>query len=274
LTIYKQEEEEEAVIVNNGLLEKTSTFAVIIFGCDGVLIDSANSCDLVLEQCVESFASVLGFRNNIPSRKELASVVRNLQNLATFNNNDWDSLAVLVGYFYARLEQENRSELEKVFFSGVLAERSYVLNAISKEGPFPKGTGIKEQEVVGTNQLSSIIARTKTGSTSEEIISNIFSGDRKLVKQFYDCVGYPQPAGKGFLATYFGTIMYGSELFEKNYGTPSPLRSSLDLISNEKVLLSERTLSYLANLCNGKFGILTGRPFIPTAYTMGTPHTR
>lgn len=267
MTIYKQ------VVSDNGLLETASTFAAIIFDCDGVLIDSTLSYDLALEQCVKSFASVLGFKNNITSLEGFANVIRNLRNLGTFNN-DWDSLAVLVSYLYARSKPEDRSQLEKAVISGDLAKRLYEWNAIAKEGPFPKGAGIKEQEVVSVNQLSSVIARAKAGSTREEIISIIFSGDQKLIREFYYSVGYPLPAGNGFLATYFDTIMYGSELFEKIYGIPSPLRAVPGLISNEKVLVSEKTLASLASLCNGNLGILTGRPFIPTEHTLGNLYTK
>jgi hypothetical protein len=77
--------------------------------------------------------------------------------------------------------------------------------------------------------------------------------------------------GEGLLSTLFDEIVYGREVFKDTYGFECGTRrlSVPGLIVHERILVSHSTLEFLSALSHGKFGMITGRPKIPTIHTLG-----
>ena len=235
-------------------------FAGIIFDCDGVLIDSSRSYMATLETCSKSFAAVLGLRFE---ERDYERAVGALQLLGTFNN-DWDTLTVLVAFFYA--ESSNRALLDKISEIESLRKRIAEFEVISmnseKDGELGK---------LDFSRLDQILCNAKTGTKREEIVEMIFSPDKELAKRFARAVSYPKPVGKGLLSTFFDEVMYGDLLFQKTYGIrrSTGLLSKEGMIANERKIASDETLAFLSRISSGNLGIITGRPQVPTVHTLG-----
>jgi phosphoglycolate phosphatase-like HAD superfamily hydrolase len=77
--------------------------------------------------------------------------------------------------------------------------------------------------------------------------------------------------GVGFLSTLFDEVVYGREVFKEMYGLDCATKdlSNPGLIINEKKLIGENALVTFFSASNGNLGIITGRPRVPTLFTMG-----
>jgi len=241
--------------------QKRPALAAIIFDCDGVLIDSSRSYDLSLELCARAFASVLGFQ--IPSSSDrLYKAVESLRRLGTFNN-DWDTLAVITAFMYSK--SKSRDALDAVGMLDSSRNRLRTFETLALRMMEGGGT-----ETLDLSELDSILGSMQTGALRDEIISRLIP-DAKLRAGFYRCVSYPKPVGESLLGTFFDEIMYGGSVFRETYGfeCATSRMSNPGLISNERVLVEASTLGKLSELCSGTFGIITGRPKVPTIFSLG-----
>lgn len=234
-------------------------FSAIVFDCDGVLIDASHSYEQTLELSANAFASLLGFK--LPSER-FRRAVESLRRLGTFNN-DWDALAVITAYIYAK--SSTRQFLDSISLvesqpEKIRAFESAALDAMKRVSPF----------VLDFEEFDLLLASTPSGALRDEIISKLISAS-DLLGQYYRCISYPKPVGESLLGRFFDEAMYGQGVFQSTYGIEcaTSVVSRPGFIQNEKLLVSENVMDELASLCSGNFGILTGRPKIPTIFSLG-----
>ncbi|MHB8701260.1 MAG: HAD family hydrolase [Nitrososphaerales archaeon] len=237
-------------------------FSAIVFDCDGVLIDASRSYDLTLELCAKAFGSLLGFKFQ---SERLREIVESLRRLGTFNN-DWDTLAVIIAFMYARSSASARFDFLSI---GSLTPAS------SRLGIFEERTlQLMDQDNLGETidflDLRAILESTPRGAPRDEIISKLIT-DAKTIDQFYATISYPGPVGESLLGTFFDEAMYGNIVFKNTYGFECSTSkvSKPGLIMNERLIVEENTLETLSRFCSGCFGIITGRPRVPTIFSLG-----
>ncbi|MGI0092418.1 MAG: HAD family hydrolase, partial [Nitrososphaerales archaeon] len=87
---------------------------------------------------------------------------------------------------------------------------------------------------------------------------------------------YPNPVGKSLLSTLFDEMVYGRVVFREMYGFECVTEqlSNPGLIANEKKLVSDKALETFSLLSGGNLGVITGRPRIPTIFTLGDTFAR
>lgn len=234
-------------------------FSAIVFDCDGVLIDATRSYDQTLELSASAFASLLGFK--LPS-EQFRRAIESLRRLGTFNN-DWDALAVITAYVYAK--SSTRQFLDSISLVEPHPERirafeSAALDSMKRVSPI----------LLDFQEFDLLLASTPSGALRDEIIAKLIL-DSKLLGQYYRCVSYPKPVEESLLGRFFDEAMYGQSLFQNTYGIEcaTSIVSKPGFIQNERLLVSENVMDDLVPLCSGNFGILTGRPKIPTIFSLG-----
>ena len=241
---------------------RNSKFSEIIFDCDGVLIDASQSYDLALEKSAKLFATLLGLKLN---RVEFARAVESLRELGTFNN-DWDTLAVAVAYLYGK--SPDTGSLDQIANEKPLAARLRAFESrLSREKRKLKKFDFKE--------LFEIISGVPEGTRRDKLIEKILT-EVRLRRKFYKVITYPKPVGKSFLGTLFDELVYGTKLFKETYGFDCVTRkiSKPGLVIKERKLVSDLSLSHLNDLSGGNIGIITGRPRVPTIFTLGDSYRK
>lgn len=247
MTVYKASEE----------FTSNRKFSGVIFDCDGVLIDSSKSYDLALEKSGKLFATLLGLKFN---PREYFRVVEALRELGAFNN-DWDTLAVMVAFLYR--ESPDTELLDDIANMKPLAARLRTFESkVSKTR--------QRSRKVSFNQLLKIVASAPEGTPRDKLVEEILTEKRKRIK-FYKGIAYPKPVGESLLGTLFDELVYGPRIFKETYGLECATSrlSRPGLFYKEKKLVNSDVLSRLYDISRGNVGIITGRPRVPTIYTLG-----
>ena len=236
-------------------------FSGFVFDCDGVLIDASKSYDLALKSSAEAFASLLGMKFD---ENQFGETVEALRELGTFNN-DWDSLAVIVADLYGKAN--DTSLLDSISSINPLAERlkKFEESVISRQ----------TRHNADFDDLLELIRSEKEGTKRDEIIAKILPG-ASIRRRLYDVISYPKPVGEGLLATLFDEVVYGRSVFKATYGIDCVTQrlSVPGLITHERKLVEDETLSSLSKASGGRLGIITGRPRVPTMHTLGTSYCK
>ncbi len=253
MTVYKESEE----------FAKIRSFSGIIFDCDGVLIDSSRSYDLALNVCSKAISSLLGLDFE---GSEYLEFLGELRKLGTFNN-DWDSLAVSTAYFYSKAE--NTKLLDELPQIPILSQRIANFEARVMSVKEEKKTEIPFEEV------TKIVSGMREGTKRDLVCQAILRND-SLVDNLKEILSYPKPVGEGFLATLFDEVVYGKKVFREMYGfdCATTFMSDPGLILEEKKIIEETALVSFFSACGGNLGIITGRPRIPTLFTLGETFTK
>jgi phosphoglycolate phosphatase-like HAD superfamily hydrolase len=248
LTVYKASPE----------FSKIAKFGGIVFDCDGVLIDSSGSYDKTLLFCSKSFASVLAldFEDD-----DLILAIEEIRELGAFNN-DWDTQAVIVGYLYSK--SKDTRDLDELSQIDRIPEQLRYFESLVIEGKKKATTKISFEE------LRKIVSGLPEGTNRDKLSAKVLKDD-SLTERIRDLISYPKPVGEGFLATLFDELVYGKKVFREMYGLDCETKSLSEpgFIMNEKKLVKEDTLVSFFSASGGNLGIITGRPRIPTLYTLG-----
>ena len=236
-------------------------FSGFVFDCDGVLIDASKSYDLALKSSAEAFASLLGMRFD---ESQFGETVEALRELGTFNN-DWDSLAVIVAEIYARAN--DTSLLDKISSITPLSEKLKKFEESIVSG--------QTKQNVDFSDLLGLIRSENEGTRRDEIIARLLP-ETSIRERLYDAISYPKPVGEGLLATLFDEVVYGRSVFKATYGIDCVTQrlSVPGLITHERRLVEDKTLSSLSKASGGRLGIITGRPRVPTIHTLGTIYSK
>jgi len=237
---------------------RVRTFSGIIFDCDGVLIDSTRSYDRALVICFRGFSSLLGYDFD---DREFMNVVAQIRKLGGFNN-DWDTLAVMVAYLYSKVRDTR--VLENIAQISPLKER---LKCFEETFIQTKNESKKRISFV---DLIKVISGLQEGTNRDQLAYALLR-DEDLVNKVNDAMSYPKPVGEGFLATLYDEVVYGRQVFREMYGFDcvTTVLSNPGLILEEKKMITEEALVSFFSACEGNLGIITGRPRVPTLFTMG-----
>ena len=236
-------------------------FSGFVFDCDGVLIDASSSYDLALRSSTEAFASLLGVKIEDSSFEKMVGVLREL---GTFNN-DWDTLAVLVASLYRC--SKDTSLLDRISTINSLEQKL-------KEFEIESTTSRQASNYADFDDLIGLVRKTKEGTRRDDIIARILPLEETRAR-LYRAISYPEPVGKGLLSTLFDEIVYGRSVFKETYGFDCVTQrlSVPGLIVHERKLVSDSTFCALYNASGGRLGIITGRPRVPTIYTLGSSYS-
>ncbi|MDG6907353.1 MAG: HAD family hydrolase [Nitrososphaerota archaeon] len=248
MTVYK----------NSDGFRKIRNFAGIIFDCDGVLIDSSRSYDLALIVCFRAFSALLGFDFQ---EEEFMKTLREIRKLGGFNN-DWDSLDIMVAYSYSK--SKDTKLLDSISQIPDLRERLQAFETKSNQAK--GGTRLKLE----FGDLLRIVSKMPEGTNREELSTKILR-TAELLNKVSEMTSYPRAVGEGLLATLYDEVVYGKQVFRKMYGfdCATSSMSSPGLILQEKKLVSESALAVFSEASQGNLGVITGRPKIPTLFTLG-----
>jgi phosphoglycolate phosphatase-like HAD superfamily hydrolase len=248
MTVYKSSEE----------FGKIRSFSGIIFDCDGVLIDATKSYDLALYVCSRAFASVLGLDF---AEEDLMNAIGRIRELGGFNN-DWDTLAVMVAFLYSA-SRETKS-LDAIVELSPLAER---LRSFETKVSQMNEAG---KAKIGFRDLLETVSRLPEGTNRVQLTEALLR-DPSLAERVSEITSYPKPVGESFLSTLYDEVVYGKHVFREMYGFDCATNSmsSPGLILQEKKLVSEAALVSFFSASGGNLGVITGRPRVPTLFTMG-----
>ena len=232
-------------------------FAGIIFDCDGVLIDSSRSYDQALVVCSRAFANILGLDFD---DQELMKAIGEIRKLGTFNN-DWDSQAIIVDYLFSR--SSDRIDFDTLSKISPLSRRlaSFESMVFGREHSTSR---------IGFNDLIAIVSPNPEGTSRDELSKEVLRDD-SLAKTVGEMISYPMPVGEGMLSTLFDEVVYGKKVFREMYGFDCYTQKLSDpgLITNERKLVANDALVSFSSASDGNLGIITGRPRVPTMFTMG-----
>ena len=153
-------------------------------------------------------------------------------------NSDWDASYALTLFAFASLKggEKNGTPLER-------------LEALTgRFGGAPRKAGVKDVDSFLDEEFPSMLdALTKAG-------------------EFLEFPGRP-PQSR--MATLFDELYFGASLFQKTHGMPrkGPKKGFIDL---ERVLIKTESARALEKILgHGRLAIITGRPSLGTAYTLG-----
>ena len=237
---------------------RVRTFSGIIFDCDGVLIDSTRSYDRALVICFRSFSSLLGYDFD---DGEFMNVVSQIRKLGGFNN-DWDTLSVMVAYLYSKVRDTRL--LDNLAQISPLKERLKIFEEMFFQ------TKNESKKRISLADLITVISGLQEGTNRDQLTQAILL-DADLVNNVRKAMSYPKPVGEGFLSTLFDEVVYGKQVFREMYGFDCSMTvmSNPGLILEEKKMITEEALVSFFSACEGNLGIITGRPRVPTLFTLG-----
>lgn len=242
--------------------EAASRYSGIIFDCDGVLIDASGSYDEALTKCTRAIYSIPGY--DVDS-DDLSRAIGELRKLGTFNN-DWDTLDVLIAFLYSKhIDTKSLDEIARI---RSLPERlrSFESQVLSKSGnPLP---------ALPLEDLTKFVSSLPQGTTRDSVCRMLLRN--ASFEKFSELAKYPKPVGESFLATLYDETVYGKAVFKRMYGIGCATISFSNpgLITKEKRIVDEKSIDRFYSASEGNLGVITGRPKIPTLYTMGSYFTK
>jgi phosphoglycolate phosphatase-like HAD superfamily hydrolase len=213
----------------------------VVFDCDGVLIDARRSYDatirVVTETMVEELTGVkLRLANATP---RLISTVRRTGGF----NSDWDTTYALTLF-------------------------SVVALSAPKEGRGTRRREAVERLMSITSEFGSS-PRVRGQAAVDSFLERGFPSLRETLDRARDLLGYPRTPPEGRLTSTFDEVYFGAKLFREIHGLPAKERRK-GLIELEMPLVSPKTLGSLADTLGGsRLAMVTGRPYIGTAYSLG-----
>lgn len=210
----------------------------VAFDCDGVLIDARSSYDetirVVVEKMVEGFGGV-----KLPIERVSQALISRVRRTGGFNS-DWDTTYALTLFTLVALERER-------------APRSRAIRALtettSRFSSAPRGRG-----------------KEAVDSFLEEECPEL----EGMLDRAREYLGYPATPPEGRLTTVFDELYFGGELFREIHGYAPAKSRKKGLIELERPLVSTRTLdSLVKSLGRRRLAMVTGRPRVGTAYSLG-----
>jgi phosphoglycolate phosphatase-like HAD superfamily hydrolase len=208
----------------------------VAFDCDGVLVDARRSYDKAIRVVVETMVRELtGTKLSlVEAAPELIATVRRTGGF----NSDWDTTYALTVFAFAALKGGDKS--------GTPLERLEALTA--RFGAAPRKGGVRDANAFLDDEFPSLADSLKKAD---------------------DYLGYPGTPPKSRMATLFDQLYFGASLYQESHGFAGngPRRGFIEL---ERVLLKRQALKSLEKIVGrGRLAIITGRPSLGTAHTLG-----
>ena len=227
--------------VNRSSTEALGKVDAVAFDCDGVLIDARKSYDATITMVVETMVEgMTGVRLRLARvAPRLISMVRRTGGF----NSDWDTSYALSLFSVVALEQrKDRSGLKATGAVEALTRITAGFGAALRE---------RGQEAV------------------DSFLTSQFPSMKGRLDRSREFLEYPRTPPEGRMTTLFDELYFGASLFEKVHGVKSSTRTK-GLIELERILVDRKTLETLQKKLGGpRLAMITGRPFVGTAHSLG-----
>ena len=220
---------------------------VIIFDCDGVLLDVRQSYSRTVawttSALVEAFTGV-----KLP--EALFDARLNFAYKRTGGmNNDWDLTYALVMKVLA--SSPEAAEIEE------LAQRSLDTKDILQRLSF-----IKENRVEAGLPIEGLYDDLLSFATGLDDLG-VESVDTRLLpamKGLKQALAHPGGVGESIVSTIFEEVINGAALFKETFGVPARFtETQTGYVENERIIVTDETLDQLTEVIGGaRFGIASG----------------
>ena len=256
----------ETYYVRRDRLGDLARVDVIVFDCDGVLLDVRESYSRAVARTTSALVEAMtGF--SVPEEIYDTRLNRAYKRTGGFNN-DWALTYAFTMRTLAELPEDALDRLGKVageaLRSGSLRERLRYI----RENPV-------ETEV----PLKTLYERL--GGFAEELDSTGWEAvDRLLLDrvgpEIRDVLGYPGGVGEGLVTTVFEEIFCGPELFERIFGLEAMYGAGgSGFIEKETVIIEEDTIGRLTELLGGtRMGVASSSPAVTALHALGESISR
>lgn len=240
---------ENPVSVREGRLPWLAEVDVVVFDCDGVLLDVRNTYSRVVAKTTSVLVEALT-GTKIP--ETLFDERLNFAYKRTGGmNSDWDLTYALV--MKALASSPGAAEVDE------LAWRSLRIDDLSRRLSF-----IEENRVEAGVPLDGLydellsFAAVIDESGVESVDNNILPPMRGVK----EALCHPGVVGESMISTLFEELFSGAALFEEAYGLPARLtEAQTGYVSEERVVVTDEALDQLTGILGGdRLGIASGRP--------------
>ena len=248
--------------IRESRLEDLKDVSGIVFDCDGVLIDIAESYGMAVAETasyiVEAFTGV-----KLPGNLIDQDVIFAFKRTGGFNN-DWDLTYALVMYILSKVPEDRLEELNEV--AG--AARRY-------EDPFERFTFMKNNIQGGTSiPLYGLgQALKKYAESLDETGVIAVSGNllESVGVNVNEVLGYSGEVRRSMIPILFEQLFCGPALFEETFNMKPKFKTSGNgLIENGRPIITFGTLEMLTSFLDGpKFGIASGSMKNPARRVLG-----
>ena len=232
----------ETYYVRRDRLGELAKVDVVVFDCDGVLLDVRESYSRAVARTTSIFVETLTcFR--VPEELFDPKLNRAYKRTGGFNN-DWSLTYAFTMRTLAELPEKSLSKLKGV------AEESLRIESLPERFEYLKDNPVETEVPV------EILYPALTSFVEELDSSGWETVDRLLLDQIgsevKDALGFPGGVDEGLVATIFEEILSGVELFERNFGIKAIIGAEgPGFIENETLVLEEETLEALTGLLGG-----------------------
>lgn len=226
---------------------------VIVFDCDGVVIDARSSYDMAIKLSTVIVADkFLGIEVFIS--KEIEKAIKSLRMTGGFNN-DSDTTSVLIqtiviftslGMSVAPPSWEKPEDGEE--YLKYIDINTSSPESVSRALNWLSSTMEKIGGYIDLKKVEELITAKSIELGTENILSNL--------RRF---LNYPGKFGESFLATLFDEVFLGEEGVREKYKWTPRYVCYRGTLSNEKVLVREDTLIKLKKIFPRGLALLTGR---------------
>ena len=242
-------------------LQELSQVDMVIFDCDGVLLDVRESYRVAVEETtrilLQAFTGTVIPEGIIDPQTFFA-----FKRTGGFNN-DWDLTYALLMGSLAQLSAPTLIEIDNV------AKESLRHDNISKRLEFIKEDGRKAGIDLKKLQKSLITFAASLNSNGiksvDELVLDQIGLNVKLA------LNHRGEVGESIIATLFEEVFSGTTLFEETFNKQAQVTArETGFIENEKVVVTNETLSSLSEILRGnRLGIASGSLHNSATHALG-----
>jgi phosphoglycolate phosphatase-like HAD superfamily hydrolase len=251
----------ETYCVRRERLEDLARVDVIVFDCDGVLLDVRESYSRAVARTASALVEAMtGF--SVPEGIYDTHLNRAYKRTGGFNN-DWALTYALTMRTLAELPEDALDRLGKVAGKALRSESLQERLQYIRENPVDTEVPIETLN----ERLWGFVE--DLDSTGWEVVDRLLLN--RVGPEIRDALGYPGSVGEGLVATVFEEIFSGAELFERNFGIEGIYRAEgPGLIEKETVVIEEDTFGRLTGLLGGaRFGVASSSPAATAMHALG-----
>ncbi len=260
----------EGVLIKKTSVEGIQKANVIIFDCDGVLVDVTQSYIEAIKKTVNFFFSDIFCFEKVESDSLINNVdIQKLRNTGGLNN-DWELTYTTLLFYLAHILASAEKLDENSYLNELIEmiEKSYsfreTIEILGKIGNYVKpnidATLLLNKKFDKNCSFNDYISSLDlSGSSSgEKFIEEVFG--KKMLKKINRMIQFKKEIENNLIMWIFEEIYLGKELFSEIYGL-DPLYNFDGLIQSEKLLLTQDDLEKLISKYDiKKLGICSGRP--------------
>jgi phosphoglycolate phosphatase-like HAD superfamily hydrolase len=238
-----------------------SDIDVVVFDCDGVLLDVRESYSKAVTRTMSIIVkAVTGY--DLPEGLLDGRLNYAYKRTGGFNN-DWSLTYALTMRILAELPEKQIRKLDKV--AG---------ESLKHDTPYERFRFLRRNRIQANVPVEQLYEKLyefayMLDSTGVEAVDSRLLADVGL--NMKSALNYPGGVGESIVSTLFEEIFGGVDLFQLNYGLEAKFTSNRrGLIEKEKVVVTEATIERLTELLGGnRIGIASGSPSMTGRYALG-----